>query len=160
MPKASRARTLGDLKKSGWQPLTVKQEMRKNLIEKMRKGHELFPGIVGYEETVVPQIENAIISGHDLIFLGERGQAKSRLIRAMVNLLDEYIPIIEGSEVNDNPFAPISKFGAEIIKEKGDDTPVSWLQRDLRYAEKLATPDITVADLIGEIDPIKVAEGR
>ena len=160
MPKASRARTLGDLKKSGWQPLTVKQELRKNLIEKMRKGHELFPGIVGYEETVIPQIENALISGHDLIFLGERGQAKSRLIRAMVNLLDENIPIIEGSEVNDNPFAPISKFGAGIIKEKGDDTPVSWLQRDLRYAEKLATPDITVADLIGEIDPIKVAEGR
>jgi magnesium chelatase subunit I len=160
MPKASRPRTLGELKKSGWQPLSVKQELRKNLIEKMRKGHELFPGIVGYEETVVPQIENAIISGHDLIFLGERGQAKSRLIRAMVNLLDEYLPCIEGSEVNDNPFSPISKFGAEIVKEKGDDTPISWLSRDLRYAEKLATPDITVADLIGEIDPIKVAQGR
>ncbi|MBM4405121.1 MAG: magnesium chelatase [Chloroflexi bacterium] len=160
MPKTSRARTLGELKKSGWQSLTVKQELRRNLIEKMRKGHELFPGIVGYEETVIPQIENAIIAGHDLIFLGERGQAKSRLIRAMVNLLDEYIPMIDGSEVNDNPLAPISKSGADIIKEKGDDTPISWLNRELRYAEKLATPDITVADLIGEIDPIKVAQGR
>ncbi|MEE9286003.1 MAG: magnesium chelatase [Dehalococcoidia bacterium] len=160
MAKPPKARTLGDLVKSGYEVLTVKQELRKNLIGKIRRREELFPGIVGYEETVIPQLENAVLSGHDLIFLGERGQAKSRLIRAMTNLLDEYIPIIEGSEVNDNPFAPVSKFGHDQVEKLGNKTPISWLQRELRFAEKLATPDITMADLIGEIDPIKVAEGR
>lgn len=160
MSKSPSPRTFGELKKSGYQQLTVKQELRKNLVEKMRKGEPLFPGIIGYEETVIPQIENALLSGHDLIFLGERGQAKSRLIRAMVGLLDEYLPIIEGSEVNDSPYEPISKYGREKLAELGDRTPIAWLPRAVRYAEKLATPDITMADLIGEIDPIKVAEGR
>ncbi len=160
MSKSPAARTLGELKKSGYQPLSVKQELRKNLVAKMRNNEPLFPGIIGYEDTVVPQIENAILSAHDLIFLGERGQAKTRLIRAMVGLLDEYLPIIEGSEVNDDPFGPISKFGREKLNELGDKTPIAWLPRDVRYAEKLATPDITMADMIGEIDPIKVAEGR
>ncbi|MBI3744158.1 MAG: magnesium chelatase [Chloroflexi bacterium] len=160
MPKSPEGRTLGDLKKSGYQVLTVKQELRKNLITNIRKGAPLFPGIVGYEDTVIPQIENAILAGHDLIFLGERGQAKSRLIRAMVDLLDEHVPIIEGSEVNDNPFAPISKYGKEKVTQLGDKTPIAWIKREQRYGEKLATPDITMADLIGEIDPIKVAEGR
>ena len=160
MANPPKARTLGGLKKSGYEVITVKHELRKNLIRKIRKGEELFPGIVGYEETVIPQLENAVLSGHDLIFLGERGQAKSRLIRAMTNLLDEYIPIIEGSEVNDNPFAPVSKFGHDRVRELGDKTPITWLRREDRFGEKLATPDITMADLIGEIDPIKVAEGR
>jgi len=160
MAKPPEARTLAELRRSGYKVLTVKQELRKNLIDRMRKGDDLFPGIIGYGDTVVPQVQNAVLSGHDLIFLGERGQAKSRIIRAMVNLLDEYIPAIEGSEVSDNPFHPISKFGRERIAEKGDATPITWVHRALRYSEKLATPDITMADLIGEIDPIKVAEGR
>ena len=160
MARTAKARTLGQLKQSGYQVLTVKQELRKNLIEKIRKGRELFPGIVGFEETVIPQIENAIISGHDVIFLGERGQAKSRLIRAMVQLLDDYIPIVQGSEINDNPYNPASKYGKELVGELGDKTAIEWIPREVRYAEKLATPDITIADLIGEVDPIKVAEGR
>ena len=160
MAKATNAKTLGALKQSGYQVLTVKQELRKNLIRKIKKGQELFPGIIGYGQTVIPQVENAIISGHDLIFLGERGQAKSRLIRALVQLLDEYIPIVKGSEINDNPYSPISKYAKELVGEMGDKTPIDWLPREQRYAEKLATPDITVADLIGEVDPIKVAEGR
>ncbi len=160
MAKPPEPRTLGELKRSGYKPISLRQELRKNLIERMRRGEALFPGIVGYDDTVIPQLQNAILSGHDVIFLGERGQAKSRIIRAMAGLLDEYIPIIEGSEVNDNPFAPISKYGKQLATQKGDATPISWLHRELRYGEKLATPDITMADLIGEIDPIKVAEGR
>jgi magnesium chelatase subunit I len=139
---------------------TVKQEMRRNIIEKMRKGVELFPGILGFEETVIPQLQNAILSGQDIIFLGERGQAKSRLIRSLVNLLDEEIPIIEGSEVNEDPFNPISKHGRDLHEEYGERMPIEWVGRDRRYGEKLATPDITIADLIGEVDPIRVAEGR
>ena len=160
MAKTTRPQTLGQLKRSGYQVITVKQELRKNLIHKIKKGEELFPGIVGYEDTVIPQVENAILSGHDVIFLGERGQAKSRLIRALTNLLDDYIPIVEGSEINDNPFDPVSKFAKDMVLELGDKTPIAWVPRDARYAEKLATPDITIADLIGEIDPIKIAEGR
>ena len=160
MAKSPRARTLGALKKAGYQPLTVKQELRKNLVVKIRRGEPLFKGIVGYEETVIPQIENAIMSGHDVIFLGERGQAKTRLIRSMVELLDEYLPIVEGSEINDDPSSPVSKYAKHLLEERGDKTPITWVHRSDRYAEKLATPDTTMADLIGDVDPIKVAEGR
>jgi magnesium chelatase subunit I len=139
---------------------SVREEMRRNLIRKMQAGEELFPGIVGYEETVIPQLENAILSGQDIIFLGERGQAKSRLIRSLLNLLDDEIPVVAGSEVNDNPFAPVSKHAKDLIEREGEDTPIEWVGRDRRYGEKLATPDITIADLIGEVDPIRVAEGR
>ena len=155
-----RPSTLGELKESGFQILTVKQEIRRNLIDRIRKGAELFPGIVGYQDTVIPQVENAILAGHDIIFLGERGQAKSRLIRTMVNLLDEVTAAVMGSEINDNPYSPVSKYAKELVKDKGDKTPIEWIPRTQRYAEKLATPDITISDLIGEIDPIKVAEGR
>jgi magnesium chelatase subunit I len=157
---AAKPTTLGELRSSGYKVQTVKQEMRRNLIEKMRKGEELFPGIVGFEETVIPQLENAILSGQDVIFLGERGQAKSRLIRSLVNLLDDEIPVVAGSEVNDDPFSPISRRAQDMIADQGDATPIEWVGRDRRYGEKLATPDITIADLIGEVDPIRVAEGR
>ena len=157
---AAKPTTLGELRSSGYKVQTVKQEMRRNLIEMMRKGEDIFPGILGFEETVIPQLQNAILSGQDIIFLGERGQAKSRLIRAMVNLLDNEIPVVFGSEVNDDPFNPISKHAQDLIAEKGDDTPLEWVGREARYGEKLATPDITIADLIGEVDPIRVAEGR
>jgi magnesium chelatase subunit I len=155
-----RPRTLGELRRSGYQPLSTKEEMRKNLADKIQKGEELFPGIVGYEESVIPQIENAIISGQDIIFLGERGQAKTRIARSLLNLLDEEIPIVAGSEINDNPLEPISRYAVERVEAEGDDTEVAWVPRERRYGEKLATPDTTIADLIGEVDPIKVAEGR
>ncbi|HEX5139728.1 MAG TPA: magnesium chelatase [Dehalococcoidia bacterium] len=157
---AAKPSTLGELRSSGYKVKTVKQEMRSNLIEKMRNGQELFAGIFGYEETVIPQLQNAILSGQDVIILGERGQAKSRLIRSLVSLLDDEIPVVFGSEVNDDPFNPISKYAMDLIADKGDDTPIEWVGRDRRYGEKLATPDITIADLIGEVDPIRVAEGR
>jgi magnesium chelatase subunit I len=134
--------------------------MRDNLIAKIRRGEELVPGVVGYDQTVIPQIENAILSGQDIILLGERGQAKTRIARGLVNLLDEAIPIVAGSEINDDPFNPVSKYARDLIEERGDDTPIIWVGRDRRYGEKLATPDTTIADLIGEVDPIKVAEGR
>ncbi len=156
----ARPTTVGELKASGYRPRSVKEEMRANLIRKIAAGEEIFPGIVGYEETVLPQIENAVLAGQDIIFLGERGQAKTRIARALVNLLDEEVPVLLGSEVNDDPLAPISAAGHQAIAEKGDDAEIGWITRDLRYGEKLATPDITVADLIGEVDPIKVAEGR
>jgi len=154
------AKTLGELRESGYKTQPVKAEMRRNLIQKIRDGEDLFPGIVGYEDTVIPQVENAILSGQDIIFLGERGQAKSRIARALVSLLDEWIPVVAGSEINDDPFDPISAHARQVIEEQGDRTPIDWVHRDQRYGEKLATPDITIADLIGEIDPIKVAEGR
>jgi magnesium chelatase subunit I len=157
---AAKPSTLGELRSSGYRIRTVKQEMRSNLIEKMRKGEELFPGIIGYDETVIPQLQNAILSGQDIIFLGERGQAKSRLIRSLTGLLDDAIPIVFGSEINDDPFHPISRYAQDLISDKGEDTPIEWIGRDRRYGEKLATPDITIADLIGEVDPIRVAEGR
>jgi magnesium chelatase subunit I len=156
----SRPATLGQLKESGYEVVPVKQEIRRNAIAKMAKGEALFDGIVGYDETVLPQVENAILSGHDVMFLGERGQGKSRLIRQMVNLLDEVIPAIAGSEVHDDPYDPISAHGRQLVAEMGDETPIRWVGRDERYGEKLATPDISIADLIGEVDPIKVAEGR
>jgi len=157
MEKAS---TLGMLEKGGYQVLSVKEEMRKNLMGKLARKEPLFPGIVGYDQTVIPQIVNAILAGQDVIFLGERGQAKTRIIRSLINFLDEAVPMIEGSEVNDNPFHPISMHGRQLVLERGAETPITWLSREQRYGEKLATPDVTTADLIGEIDPIKVAEGR
>ena len=155
-----RAATLGELRASGYTPKSIREEMRENLIAKMRSGAGLFPGIHGYETTVVPAIENAILSGHDIIFLGERGQAKTRMARSLTNLLDEYIPIVAGSEISDDPFNPVSRYARDLVDKHGDATPVEWVHRDQRYGEKLATPDTTIADLIGEVDPIKVAEGR
>ena len=154
------ARTIGQLRASGYKVVPIREEMRRNLIQKIRDGQSPFPNIHGYEDTVLPQIENAILAGQDMIFLGERGQAKTRISRSLINLLDEVTPIIAGSEINDDPFNPISKMALDLIAEHGDDTPIVWLPRERRYGEKLATPDTTISDLIGEVDPIKVAEGR
>ncbi|MAT02494.1 MAG: magnesium chelatase [Acidimicrobiaceae bacterium] len=154
------ATTLGRLKKSGWVSQTVKQEIRENAVERIKDGKDLFPGVIGYEETVIPQLENALLAGHDFIFLGERGQAKTRMIRGLVELLDEWMPIVAGSEINDDPYNPVSKYAINLIEEKGDGTPIHWVHRSERFGEKLATPDTAIADLIGEVDPIKVAEGR
>jgi magnesium chelatase subunit I len=153
------ARTLGDLKATGYRIRSVKDEMRANLIRKMKTSERLFPGVVGYDETVVPQVTNAILSRHNLILLGLRGQAKSRIIRQLTELLDEQVPVIAGSEVNDNPFNPISAFGRQTVELHGDATQIQWIGRDQRFVEKLATPDVTVADIIGDIDPIKAAKG-
>jgi len=150
-------KTLGELKATGYQSRSVKEELRENLILKMRTKENVFPGIVGYEETVIPDMERAILSRHNMILLGLRGQAKTRIARQMTNLLDEYMPVIEGSEMNDDPLQPISRFARELVAEKGDDTPIRWVHRSERYIEKLATPDVTVADLIGDVDPIKAA---
>lgn len=160
LPKYKKPRTVEELKKAKYAVRPVKEELRQNLIAKVRKGEELFPGIVGYEETVIPQFENAILSGQDIIFLGERGQAKTRMMRSLVNLLDEEIPAMAGCEINDNPYQPICKSCREKLKALGDRAEIIWLRREERYGEKLATPDVTIADLIGEVDPIKVAEGR
>jgi magnesium chelatase subunit I len=151
--------TLGELKASGYDSRTVKDEIRANLVRKLKAGEELFPGIQGYEETVVPQIVNALLARHDFILLGLRGQAKSRILRQLASLLDESVPILAGSEVSDDPLAPISKYGRQLVAEHGDDTPVEWIERDARYVEKLATPDVTIADMIGDLDPIKAARG-
>jgi magnesium chelatase subunit I len=155
-----RVATVGQLKETGYHPSTVKDELRRNLIRKLKAGEELFPGIVGYRDSVLPQIINGLLSKHDLLFLGLRGQAKTRLLRMLPLLLDEYIPVIAGTEINDDPLAPITKTGKRLIAEHGDDTPIEWVHRDARYQEKLATPDVTIADLIGEIDLVKHAEGR
>ncbi|NBC64744.1 MAG: magnesium chelatase [Bacteroidetes bacterium] len=155
-----KATTFGQLKESGWESVSIKEEMRRNLIQKMKNREELFPGILGYEKTVSPQIQNAILARHDLILLGLRGQAKTRILRMLVHFLDEYIPIVKGSEVNDDPFNPVSKYAKDLLDEKGDDTPIEWLHRERRYGEKLATPDTTVADLIGDLDPIKAASKK
>ena len=149
--------TLGALKASGYQPVSIKEEIRRNLIKKLQAGETTFPGIVGYEDTVIPDVERAILSRHNMLFLGLRGQAKTRMARMMTHLLDEYIPVVAGSEINDDPFEPISKYAREVILHKGEDTPIEWLHRSQRYGEKLATPDVSVADLIGDIDPIKAA---
>ncbi|MDQ2656295.1 MAG: magnesium chelatase [Bacteroidota bacterium] len=150
-------KTLGELKKTGYKRRTIKDELRENLITKLRNKEDVFAGIWGYEETVIPDLERAILAGHDINLLGLRGQAKTRLARLMVNLLDEYVPVIEGSELNDDPFQPLSRYGRDKIDELGDDTPISWLHREERYTEKLATPDVSVADLVGDVDPIKAA---
>ena len=160
MPKAKRPQTVGALRKSNYEVLPVREELRKNLIAKIRAEEVVFPGIVGFDQTVIPQIENAILAGQDIILLGERGQAKSRIIRSMTNLLDESIPKIAGCEINDNPYDPICRVCRDKVAEMGEKTPLEWIPREDRYAEKLATPDISIADLIGEIDPIKVAEGH
>ena len=156
----SRPETLGSLRQSGWVSRSVKDEMRQNAIKRIRSGEALFPGVLGYEDTVLPQLEHAVLAGHDVIFLGERGQAKTRMIRTLTGLLDEYMPIIAGSEINDDPFSPISRYAKDLVEEFGDETAIGWVHRDLRFGEKLATPDTSIADLIGEVDPIKVAEGR
>jgi magnesium chelatase subunit I len=150
-------KTLGELKKSGYQSKSIKDELRENLISTMLSKNTAFKGVHGYENTVIPELERAILSRHNINLLGLRGQAKTRLARLMVHLLDEYIPVVEGSEINDDPFHPISRFAIETIKEKGDQTSIYWLHREERFAEKLATPDVTVADIIGDIDPIKAA---
>jgi magnesium chelatase subunit I len=155
-----RPRTLGELKASGYRWESVKDEMRRNLIAMITKGEPLFPDILGYEETVVPQVQNAILSRHDVLFLGLRGQAKTRMLRQLVHLLDEALPIVAGSEVNDHPYRPLSRDARDRVAAQGDETPIAWVGREARYHEKLATPDVTIADLIGEIDMIKHAEGR
>ena len=152
-------RNLRELIASRYQTLSVKDELRLNLIRKLRAGQRLFPGIVGYDDTVIPQLVNAILSRHNIILLGLRGQAKSRIIRQITELLDERIPIIAGSEVNDDPFRPISAYGRRLLGQQGDMTPIEWIDRDSRFVEKLATPDVTVADIIGDVDPIKAAKG-
>jgi magnesium chelatase subunit I len=155
----TKAVTLGELKASGYVSRPIKDEMRENLIEKLRNGEKLFPGIVGYEESVIPQIINAVLSKHNTIFLGTRGQAKSRIIRQLTGLLDEEIPIIAGSEVSDDPLAPLSVYGRQQVELHGDETKIDWVGRDRRFVEKLATPDVTIADIIGDVDPIKAAKG-
>ena len=156
----SEAKTLGELKKSGVAILSVREEMRKNLVHCLESNKRILPGIIGYDNTVIPEIDNAILSGHHMVFLGERGQGKSRIIRGLVSLLDERIPIVAGCEINDNPYKPICRVCRNKLAELGDALPIQWIDRDHRYGEKLATPDVSIADLVGEIDPIKVAEGR
>ncbi|MCB0601061.1 MAG: magnesium chelatase [Saprospiraceae bacterium] len=156
----TQAKTLGELKKNGYQPLTIKEELRKNLISSLKEGTNPFNGIVGYEHTVIPDIQRALLSKHNILLLGLRGQAKTKIARLMVGLLDEYIPVVAGSEINDDPLKPLSRYAKDLIAEKGDDTPVEWIHRNRRYVEKLATPDVTVADLIGDVDPIKAANLR
>lgn len=150
-------KTLGQLKKSGYQSRSIKEEIRQNLIKRLKNKENSFPGILGYEDTVIPDVETALLSRHNILFLGLRGQAKTRMARLMTDLLDEYIPVIAGSEINDDPLHPISRYSLDLIAEKGDDTPIAWLHRAQRYGEKLATPDVSVADLIGDVDPIKAA---
>jgi magnesium chelatase subunit I len=152
--------TLGALRSSGWESQSVGEEMARNLEGRIADGTALSPGVKGFEDTVLPQLETAVLAGHDMILLGERGQAKTRLIRSLVDLLDEWLPIVAGSEINDDPFGPVSAYARALVTELGDETPVVWIHRSARYGEKLATPDTTIADLIGEVDPIKVAEGR
>jgi len=156
----TKIKTLGELKKAGYQNRSVKEEIRENLIRKLQNNQTTFPGIIGYEDTVIPDTERALLSRHNILFLGLRGQAKTRMARQMIDLLDENIPYVTGSEINDDPFRPISKFARDLVAAKGPDTPISWLHRSERYGEKLATPDVSVADLIGDIDPIKAANLR
>jgi magnesium chelatase subunit I len=152
--------TLGRLRETGWVSIPVADEIRRNASRRIAAGEPLVSGVLGFEETVLPQLENAVLAGHDLILLGERGQAKTRIIRSLVGLLDEWVPIVEHSEINDDPYHPVSRFARDLLAEAGDELPVSWAHRSDRYGEKLATPDTSIADLIGEVDPIRVAEGR
>jgi len=156
----SRPSTLGDLRASGWESRPVKEEVRANAISRVAAGASPVLGVLGFEDTVIPQLENALLAGHDIIFLGERGQAKTRMIRSLTALLDEWMPIVAGSEINDDPYHPVSHHARVLVAERGEDTPIEWMHRDRRFGEKLATPDTSIADLIGEVDPIKVAEGR
>lgn len=155
-----RAATLGKLKETGYRPRSVRAEMRANLLERLDRGERLFPGIIGYDDTVIPEIENAVLSGHHIVLLGERGQGKTRLVRGLVDLLDEFVPVIRGCEINDDPFSPVCAPCRRLAASEGDGLAVDWLPRERRYGEKLATPDVTIGDLIGEIDPVKIAEGR
>lgn len=148
---------LGELKKSGYVSRSIKDEMRENLISKLRNKEEVFPGVIGFDDTVLPDIQRAVLSRHSILLLGLRGQAKTRIARLLTNLLDEYIPVVAGSELNDDPLHPLSRFARDLIAEHGDATPIEWMHRDNRYVEKLATPDVSVADLIGDVDPIKAA---
>src|SRR5215211_5333950 len=157
---AARPATIGQLREDGWESRPVKEEIRANAVAKIAAGEPLLDRVLGYEQTVLPQLENALLAGHDIIFLGERGQAKTRMIRSLTGLLDEWLPTIAGSEINDDPYHPVSRYARELVREHGEDTPIAWIHRDDRYGEKLATPDTSIADLIGEVDPIKVAEGR
>jgi len=152
--------TLGELRASGWVSRSVKSEIRANAVARVAAGKPLFEGVLGYEDTVMPQLENALLAGHDVILLGERGQAKTRMIRSLTGLLDEFLPIVAGSEINDDPYQPVSRYARNLIEELGDEKPIAWVHRDDRFGEKIATPDTSIADLIGEVDPIKVAEGR
>ncbi|MGA1441719.1 MAG: sigma 54-interacting transcriptional regulator [Ilumatobacteraceae bacterium] len=154
------AGTIGQLKASGWKSRSVKEEIRENSVMRIRAGLPLSESILGYDDTVMPQLHNALLAGHDIVFLGERGQGKTRIIRSLTGLLDEWMPIVAGSEINDDPYHPVSRHGRDSVAEHGDDTPITWVHREDRYGEKLATPDTSIADLIGEVDPIKVAEGR
>src|SRR5690554_4982398 len=160
MSDAPRPATLGELRASGWTSVPVKEEIRRNAVARIAAGEQLIPSVLGYEDTVLPQLENALLAGHDIIFLGERGQAKTRMIRALVGLLDEWMPVVAGSEINDDPYNPVSRHARDLVAAEGDDTPIAWVHRDQRFGEKLATPDTSIADLIGEVDPIRVAEGR
>lgn len=159
-PDIKHINTVGELKESKYKPKTIKEEIRGNLIRKLQNKEETFSGIIGYEDTVIPDVERALLSKHNILFLGLRGQAKTRMARQMTELLDEYIPVIAGSDINDDPMKPISKYAKDLLMEKGDSTPIEWLHRSQRYGEKLATPDVSVADLIGDIDPIKAANLR
>lgn len=156
----SRPSTLGELRDAGWMSRSVKDEIRANAAKRIGAGEPVVRGVLGYDDTVLPQMENALLAGHDVILLGERGQAKTRMIRSLTDLLDEWMPIVAGSEINDDPYAPVSPHARELVVDKGDATPLQWVHRDRRFGEKLATPDTSIADLIGEVDPIKVAEGR
>ena len=160
MPDTPAAATIGELRRTEYRVLPVRVELRRNLIRRLSAGEGLFAGVLGYEDSVIPQVENAILAGQDLILLGERGQAKSRLLRSLTTLLDDAIPVIAGCEINDDPYAPLCRRCRDLVAAEGDDTPVGWLTPDQRYSEKLATPDTSIADLIGEVDPIRVAEGR
>ncbi len=156
----TRPGTLGELRASGWVSRPVKLEVRENAMRRIAEGQPMVEGVVGYDDTVLPQLENALLAAHDVIFLGERGQAKTRMIRSLVGLLDEWLPIVAGSEINDDPYDPVSHHARVLVAERRDETPIEWVHRERRYGEKLATPDTSIADLIGEVDPIKVAEGR
>ncbi|MGH9038911.1 MAG: sigma 54-interacting transcriptional regulator [Acidimicrobiia bacterium] len=155
-----RPQTLGELRRSGWVSRPVKDEVRRNAMARMAAGEPVVAGLMGYDDTVLPALENALLAGHDMILLGERGQAKTRIIRSLVDLLDEWAPMVAGSEINDDPYGPVSRPARELVAERGDDTPIEWVHRSTRFGEKLATPDTSIADLIGEVDPIRVAEGR
>jgi magnesium chelatase subunit I len=159
-PPADLPGALAELRASGWESVSVAEEMRRNTAKAIAAGRSLVPGVLGFEDTVIPALENAILAGHDMILLGERGQAKTRVIRSMVGLLDEWLPIVAGSEINDDPYRPVSRYAIDRVEELGDATPIQWVHRSQRYGEKLATPDTSIADLIGEVDPIKIAEGR
>jgi len=160
VPPHDLPRTIGDLRTGGWASVPVAEELRRNASARIVAGEPLVEGVLGFEDTVLPQMENALLAGHDMILLGERGQAKTRLLRSLVDLLDEWLPVIAGSEINDDPYMPTSRYARLRVAEEGDETPIDWLHRSDRYGEKLATPDTSIADLIGEVDPIKVAEGR